>query len=351
MPNHQLKFVTSTLLKKKPVTLITFDVDGTLLQGSNKKAEASVHARAFMNAIGRVFGEHDSWHEINPSPTLILPPEKYHGCTDGLIALNLAKYGFDIPTSTSFNLLPTVFSEMTNFVNKFNDDEIARGIEPLPKVIETLTMLAQDKSLEGHFLCGLVTGNVEAIARRKMKATGITQTKILSRPAFDQSVSIQEETDNVSAFLGGYGSDFCSGDIVDQTRIYKDRGEQILIAIKRAQSLLSDNEQLVRIVHVGDAPADCLALKYCFETYKKDDTLSHRPIMSIIAVATGKFSSDTLQTIVGEKEHGYEPHVLELGIADPRFISLCGITTTSSCDTSISSHNIGGSDKNLASKL
>jgi hypothetical protein len=53
------------------------------------------------------------------------------------------------------------------------------------------------------------------------------------------------------------------GDIVDDTRNYKDRGQQIVIAYERALTLLKPSQHLAKIIHVGDAPADILAAKWC----------------------------------------------------------------------------------------
>ena len=50
------------------------------------------------------------------------------------------------------------------------EDKVAVGIFPLPGVIDTLLMLAKMKD---KVACRLVTGNVEGIARRKMRALGI----------------------------------------------------------------------------------------------------------------------------------------------------------------------------------
>ena len=52
--------------------------------------------------------------------------------------------------------------------------------------------------------------------------------------------------------------------------------------------LLKDNQKLVRIVHVGDAPADVLAAKYCV------DKVSDDIIVSCIGVCTGKFDEKLL---------------------------------------------------------
>ena len=40
------------------------------------------------------------------------------------------------------------------------------------------------------------------------------------------------EGEEDAAFLGGFGSDFCSGDIDDASRNYLDRAEQIVIAAR-----------------------------------------------------------------------------------------------------------------------
>lgn len=38
-------------------TLITFDVDGTLVKGSGQAAAESAHAKAFSHAVGAILGE------------------------------------------------------------------------------------------------------------------------------------------------------------------------------------------------------------------------------------------------------------------------------------------------------
>ena len=55
----------------RPVTLITFDVDGTLVQGSGS-SDASAHSRAFAAALGSVLGSGTP----TALPAELLPREK-----------------------------------------------------------------------------------------------------------------------------------------------------------------------------------------------------------------------------------------------------------------------------------
>mmetsp|Transcript_19478 Transcript_19478/g.33038 ORF Transcript_19478/g.33038 Transcript_19478/m.33038 type:complete len:428 (+) Transcript_19478:36-1319(+) len=384
---------------KTPVTLITFDVDGTLVKGSYRKGlEVTAHSRAFVHAVGKIFAG-DGGEEFEgqySTPEDLIPKERYHGCTDGLISLNMVKYGFDIPSSVSAPRLPEIFQTMYDYIANLSDEEVVRGIHPLPGVIDKLTTLATWNDLSGQYqnneevhngckgkvMCGLVTGNVEGIARKKMRACGIYQTGVLHPRAPDQMWRGEDE----HAFLGGFGSDYCSGDIDDLSRLYKDRGEQIAIAYRRALSVLPEGCSIVRVVHVGDAPSDILAAKYCYEaqllrpvsnvtpssssssssgtttTAASSDSSGKTPagtapafggttsttsttgttgtaisagslaipVVGCVGVATGKYSADTLAALVeGTAVTGaWEPVVLADGIADPGFIDACGIATT-----------------------
>ena len=219
------------------VTLITFDVDGTLVQGSSSAAEKASHAKAFSYGVGSVFSKSnlDEFRAKYPNPLSVVAKESYHGSTDGLIALHFAKNACGISSEEASPLLNDVYQKMFEFMSSLSDSEISEGIEVLPGVIDTLNALVRTDNFENNVICGLVTGNVEGIARKKMRACGILQTNVLSRPSSDQQKWAGEDG---SAFLGGYGSDYCSGDIDDVTRIFKDRGEQISIAYRRAKTLL-----------------------------------------------------------------------------------------------------------------
>lgn len=130
----------------------------------------------------------------------------------------------------------------------------------LPGVLDRFNELASEKYRQDNLMCGLVTGNVEGIARKKMRAVGISGTKALSPKSIDQTFQGEDQ----DAFLGGFGSCYCYGDIKDRSRIYKDRGEQIMICIERAKSCLKEHQQLVRVVHVGTIVQIAYYLSTCF---------------------------------------------------------------------------------------
>lgn len=90
---------SSSSVSKQPVTLLTFDVDGTLVKSvkSNKQGhEQTIHAKAFMYAIGKSFTADASFSNEHSSPLDFIPPKRYHGSTDGLILLNTIQYAFNI---------------------------------------------------------------------------------------------------------------------------------------------------------------------------------------------------------------------------------------------------------------
>ena len=78
-----------------------------------------------------------------------------------------------------------------------SDADAARGIEPLPGALESLRTLA---GMRDRVVCGLVTGNVEGIARKKMRAVGVLATGALAPPAAEQAW----DGENESAFLSGF---------------------------------------------------------------------------------------------------------------------------------------------------
>ena len=301
VPTSLLAVVCLLVTAANGFTLLTFDVDGTLVKGSGQAAEVSAHARSFSHAVGTVLGDGSP---VAPVAQALHGPE-YHGSTDGLILLRLARATLGIQASESAPQLEALFQSMYDYIMTLPDEEVARGITPLPGVLDTLHTLAREPN---HITCGLVTGNVEGIAVRKMKAVGIYQTGALA-PAHPN-----QRTDG---FLGGFGTDFCSGNIDDLERNHLDRSEQIGIAVSRCK------DGLKRVVHVGDAPADVLAAK-AFASRNTNPDLC----VGCVGVATGSYSAEELRSLAGERIPGrWEPVVLEDGIADPTFREACGLPT------------------------
>ncbi|KAL7502021.1 hypothetical protein ACHAXN_000134 [Cyclotella atomus] len=200
-----------------------------------------------------------------------------------------------------------MMDKMYNFVSNFSDDEVATGITPLPGVIQALETLARDY-VDNGVACGLVTGNVEGIARRKMNALNIYETGALTSLSQPQGQREWDGTEHLR-FLGGFGSDYCSGDIDNLERNFLDRGEQIAICVDRCLELSTTND-LQRVIHVGDAPADILAAK----SYVNHPNKPEGMCVSVVGVATGSYSIDDIQSLCGETIEGvWEPKVLEQG--------------------------------------
>ena len=222
--------------------------------------------------------------------------------------------------------------------------------------LATLERLA----LRDDVVCGLVTGNVEAIARKKMRATGLYATGGLAPPTPSQTGGFGEHE---WGFLGGFGSDYCSCDIDDLERElrglllslslslfleastdclflldkqhalslslslflsfspgnYLDRAEQIAIAWRRAKG---EYASLTRVIHVGDAPADVLAARAVGEGRV---SIGEGVTVGCVGVATGSFSAEHLRGCLGEPRPGqWEPIVLARGLEED-FIGAIGL--------------------------
>ena len=223
-----------------------------------------------------------------------------------------------------------MMDEMYNFVSKCNDDEVSKGIAPLPGVLDTLTTLASKytNNNENNVACGLVTGNVEGIARRKMSALGIHNTNAFTPLLQPQGGRVWDGAEAIR-FLGGFGSDYCSGSIDNPDRNYLDRGEQIAICVQRCLDLSKSSSKdgtplLDKVIHVGDAPADILAAKSYVNHPNKPPGLT----VSCVGVSTGTYSSHELTKLCGERAVNREPIVLEEGQGvgnEEVFLKACGL--------------------------
>mmetsp|Transcript_29781 Transcript_29781/g.45664 ORF Transcript_29781/g.45664 Transcript_29781/m.45664 type:complete len:333 (+) Transcript_29781:225-1223(+) len=324
-----LLFLLCTFLSNEcaqAFTLITFDVDGTLVRGSGQAADTGAHATSISIACGKVLGD--------GSPTIpvaeALERRDFHGSTDGLILLRLAKAALGVDAATSYERLDDMMQEMYQNIASLTDEELMRGIDILPGVISHLKTLS---TMKDQVACGLVTGNVEGIARRKMRAVGVWDTGALAPPSSCQQSQQWPGVEGIG-FLGGFGSDYCSGNIDDFARNHLDRAEQIAIATKRCQAQLLDQEEergqqsqkLQRVVHVGDAPADVLAAKAFALNEIGGKEIGDGICVGMVAVATGSYSAEELRELAGEPIPGcWEPVILNDGMADPTFLKACGV--------------------------
>lgn len=312
-----LAILASSLLKvvEGSFTLITFDVGGTLVHGSGEAADTSAHSRVFGLAVGKVLGGGPATELVSK----VFPRRDFHGSTDGLILLRLARAALGVEPSEASEKLDEMMDTMYSHFQGLDDESVSRGISALPGVLSTLRELSSRYSKD-QVACGLVTGNVEGIARRKMHSVGVWQTGALAE------MSVEQQQNNGRCpgaqdigFLGGFGSDFCSGNIDDPDRNFLDRSEQIAIASRLTKN---SHPNLKRVVHVGDAPADVLAAK-AFAEYALDE---YGVCVGSVAVATGSYSAQELTELAGKPIPGrWEPVILEDGMADPNFIEACGI--------------------------
>lgn len=305
-------------------TLITFDVDGTLVS-SSPGWEKGAHGRSFIHAVDKVLmGRDDSIGESATIPEL-LESHEFHGSTDGLILLRLARRllgdsSFDKDVASS--KVQEMMREMYSFVADCDDGQVGTGIAPLPGVIDTLKSMSQNYD---DVAVGLVTGNVEGIARRKMKALGFLDTNVFtSLEELPQGGTEWEGVEELR-FLGGFGSDYCSGIVDDFSRNHLDRGEQLAICVQRCLSIMDDPSHLRRVIHVGDAPADVLAARSYVEHPTKPNNLS----VSVIGVPTGSYSVEELTGLCGDEIEGvWLPVVLDhgKGVGNREiFLKACGL--------------------------
>ena len=154
-------------------TLITFDVDGTLLHSPHKQHSSTTstanggavdvdqqrptaHSRAFSHAVGHVLGNDNNNKNdpcsIAPVHTL-LPREHVAGSTDGLILLRLARAALHMEPLVVLPQLDALMHSMDTYMSTLSDAEIACDIQPLPGVLDTLKLLAsltQDAS-DGYY--------------------------------------------------------------------------------------------------------------------------------------------------------------------------------------------------------
>ncbi|EFN54995.1 hypothetical protein CHLNCDRAFT_134806 [Chlorella variabilis] len=200
-------------------TLISFDVDGTLIHSVGQRANF-LHKQAFSAAFKQVF-------ELDTHIDVV----KHHGSTDALILLHvLVHHG--VPLEEAVAKLPQLKQAMVDHFLA-NKQQAGEGLELLPGVLPLLEALAARPDVA---VC-LVTGNLEPIGWCKMDALGVRH--LFTQPNF-----------------GGFSTDFCNPDNVGQS--WKDRAEFVRIAARKLELQQPELDVKARF-HVGDAPMDVQA--------------------------------------------------------------------------------------------
>jgi phosphoglycolate phosphatase-like HAD superfamily hydrolase len=129
--------------------LVLFDIDGTLIKSG------SGNALAFSNAFKQVYGIEGTMVEIN-----------HHGMTDQQIIIEvLKKKGFN-----EYEIMLRMKECIGAIAGYFNEIKDSISIEVLEGVPKLLAQLERK-----DYLLGLVTGNIEPIARGKLERACLNQ--------------------------------------------------------------------------------------------------------------------------------------------------------------------------------
>lgn len=203
--------------------LVLFDIDGTLLSTDGAAA------RAFLDALVDVFGTAGPIDEAS-----------FAGKTDPQIAHELlAGAGF-----ARHQVEPRLPELWERYVARLDDELRSTAVRVYPGAAACIDLVEQRADA---VVLGLLTGNIEPGARRKLDASGIGFARFRT---------------------GVFGSDS------------EHRNELPALAARRAERMTGMPYQGADVVIVGDTPADIA----CGEAYGA----------RTVAVATGTFSRDEL---------------------------------------------------------
>lgn len=194
-----------------PKTLVTFDVDGTLIRAVGSDAN-KFHKDAFAYGFKKVYGLDTHIDVIH-----------HHGSTDQLVAADVLRF-HGVDEKNIWEKMPKMCEAMLEHAASASE-EAAAGLELLPGVKELLETLAARDDV----VVALVTGNLEPIAWTKMRRLGIHRHF-------------------TSPGVGGFGSDHTL------------RGELVKIAADRCAETLG--VEVGATIHVGDTPNDVVAAGY-----------------------------------------------------------------------------------------
>jgi|GEM_PF-2259557 len=143
-------------MPKKSRKLVLFDIDGTLIRHFGKAADVNVGFRRFSYALNKVFGIH----------VISTLEQKYHGSVDREILYDIAqKHGI---SKDRFN---DNFDEVKAAVIEYaHTKEITQIYEVIPDAVELLSLV---RKYPERYFAGILTGNVDRMAKWKLTHVGI----------------------------------------------------------------------------------------------------------------------------------------------------------------------------------
>lgn len=191
--------MTSSMARRRPPRLVTFDIDGTLLKSIGPHGNAA-HHQAVNEAVQKTF-------EIDVKVVDV----RYAGSTDMAIMRSMCNRG-GVPSSIIDKKLSAALEYAASRIDTLLDPNADLSHLVLPGVISVLEGL----QMRGVSLA-LATGNIEKIARSKLSAAGI----------------------NRYFSTGGFGNDA------------EERYHIVQLAVERSGPFSVED-----VVHVGDALAD-----------------------------------------------------------------------------------------------
>lgn len=219
-----------------PRVLITFDIDGTLLQSAGPFYNL-LYKRCFHFAYKTIYDKEADIEAIN-----------YHGLTDPqILVATLLHYGMHEDTIKLG--VKELLLTMQSFANT-HTYQIKEGLEIHPGVVQLLDCLSKRDDV----VLGVVTGNLKQLAWMKLAGLGIKQ--------FFTSPQFGAFGDDISPYEGN-----------------KSIGNLVQLAGARATELYEGGFRLR--VHVGDTPQDiqgaeqggALPIGVCTNIHSKDELL------------------------------------------------------------------------------
>lgn len=248
------------------LTLVTWDIDGTLLRATGDRANA-LHRAAFASAWATVLGApldlQTIPHQGSTDPLILLKGGVHTGAAATAAELmgnrDTGNGGPPLPppvppTADPASPLAAMVGEMLRFVGAAAPGAVAEGLELLPGVATLLAALAAREDV----LVGLVTGNLAPVAAAKVEALGVSGHFTPLASGSEAGSGLPSDTTPAAAplLVGGFGSDHCSGNYEEP---WHDRTELIRLARARAQAAAGAAGRVGRVVHLGDTPFDLLA--------------------------------------------------------------------------------------------